>query len=162
LSTAIAYSCNEYVARVAARFDPGELALAFGRVGLSGRIERASGVVGSQLQALGEDHVAVSALQLATGYRRLALDANKPELLPIILGLEGAVEFGTAQLAKLDGVTVAGKTGSAAGQYAWFAGFAPSREPRVAVAVMVQGRAGGADAAPIARQILAAHLGGKL
>ncbi len=158
LSTAIAYSCNEYVARVAARFDPGELASAMARLGLMGRIERSAGIEANQLQALGEDHISISVSQLAAGYRRLAMVG----VSPILGGMEGAVEFGTAQRAKIDGVTVAGKTGSAAGKFAWFAGFAPSRAPRVAVAVMVQGHAGGADAAPIAGKILAAHLEGKL
>jgi cell division protein FtsI/penicillin-binding protein 2 len=45
---------------------------------------------------------------------------------------------------------------------AWFAGFAPSREPSAVVTVMLQGRSGGADAAPVAGRILEAHLAGRL
>jgi cell division protein FtsI/penicillin-binding protein 2 len=148
LPTAIAYSCNEYVARVAARFAPGELQGALGRYGLAA--EAASGAQANQLQALGQEHVAVTARTLAMAYRKLA--ATAPPL--IREGLEAAVEFGTAQLARVEGVRVAGKTGSAAGRYAWFAGFAPSRTPRFAIAVLVEGRAGGSDAAPIAARLL--------
>ena len=40
---------------------------------------------------------------------------------------------------------------------AWFAGFAPVRKARVAVAVLLVGAgAGGASAAPVAREVLAA------
>jgi cell division protein FtsI/penicillin-binding protein 2 len=48
---------------------------------------------------------------------------------------------------------------------AWFAGFAPSGQgapPRVVVTVMLQGRSGGADAAPVAGRILAAWQAGRL
>ncbi len=42
---------------------------------------------------------------------------------------------------------------------AWFAAFAPLREPRVAVAVLLVGQgAGGATAAPAARVVLEAAL----
>jgi cell division protein FtsI/penicillin-binding protein 2 len=81
-------------------------------------------------------------------------------------GLEDAVEYGTAQRAHSAGWKVAGKTGSvlAAGgaHLAWFAGFAPSHQPSVVVAVMLQGRSGGADAAPIAGRILDAYRKGTL
>ncbi len=159
MATAIAYSCNEFVARVAARFEPGEFAEAVSRLGLSapGHIDRVAGIEARQLQALGEDHISVNVEQLANGYRRLALEPGQ-----VLEGLEGAVEFGTAQRAQIPGIKVAGKTGSASGRFAWFAGFAPSRSPRVVVAVMVQGRAGGADAAPVAGRILTACLEGKL
>ena len=100
------------------------------------------------------------------GYRSLALSSGRPEMLPILEGMEDAVEYGTAQLARLDGIKVAGKTGSIrtadGARTAWFGGFAPSRAPEVVVAVMVQGRSGGADAAPVAGKILAAYRAGKL
>jgi peptidoglycan glycosyltransferase len=73
--------------------------------------------------------------------------------------MEAAVESGTGGAAKLPEVRVAGKTGSAqatSGEaHAWFIGFAPAQDPRVAVAVVVEhGGAGGAAAAPIARDIM--------
>jgi cell division protein FtsI/penicillin-binding protein 2 len=81
----------------------------------------------------------------------------------------GVVQGGTGTAAALPGVEVAGKTGTAelrptAGgpsdprnTDAWFVAFAPARSPRLAVAVMLVGAgAGGAAAAPLARQVLAA------
>ena len=76
------------------------------------------------------------------------------------------MEYGTAQLARVNGLSVAGKTGSVrtaeGARIAWFAGFAPSRAPDVVVAVMLQGRSGGSDAAPVAGQILAAYRAGRI
>lgn len=81
----------------------------------------------------------------------------------------GVVRGGTGTAAALPGVTVAGKTGTAElvqgggsdprNTDAWFVAFAPAEAPRVAVAVMLVGAgAGGASAAPVARQVLAAAL----
>jgi penicillin-binding protein 2 len=79
--------------------------------------------------------------------------------------LSGVVnEGGTGGAARIPGVDVAGKTGtaqsvsksdSAKGQdHAWFASFAPAQDPEVVVVVMVErGGKGGQVAAPIARQI---------
>lgn len=161
--TALAYSCNGFVAHFAPRFEPGELAGHLARASFPpGRVGRAEGPESNQLQALGESGVRITALELALAYHRLASRAARPGMAPILEGLEGAVEFGTAQHARVQGVTVAGKTGSAGGQAAWFAGFAPSRAPRVVVTVLVQGRSGGADAAPIAGRILQAYWEGRL
>jgi peptidoglycan glycosyltransferase len=82
----------------------------------------------------------------------------------------GVVEDGTGQAAQIDGVTVAGKTGTAQrgeGQNpnVWFVGFAPAENPTVAVAVIIEDGAGvgseatgGRLAAPAARQVLQAAL----
>lgn len=79
--------------------------------------------------------------------------------------LTGVVnDGGTGAAARLPGVLVAGKTGtaqsvaksdSAKGQdHAWFASFAPADDPQVVVVVLVErGGKGGQVAAPIARQI---------
>jgi len=155
---ALAYSCNNFVAHFAQRFAPGEIAAQLERTGLAttGKIIRAEGEA-QILQALGEDRVLVSASGMAAAYRLLAL--NVPD--PIAAGMEDAVEFGTAQRARVDGLRVAGKTGSAQ-RIAWFAGFAPSRSPEVAVAVMLHARSGGSDAAPLAGRILETWHAGRL
>jgi peptidoglycan glycosyltransferase len=81
------------------------------------------------------------------------------------------VDAGTGRAAQIPGVAVAGKTGTAqhaAGQppHAWFIGFAPADNPKVAVAVLVENgggagsdATGGAIAAPIARSVMQAVLG---
>jgi cell division protein FtsI/penicillin-binding protein 2 len=177
-ATALAYSCNCFVARAAERFEAGELARELERFGLAsptglfggdeaaGRIRPALNTDAQRIQALGEDSVEVTAAELALAYRLLALQINQPAMRAILDGLEGAVEFGTAQNAGISGVRVAGKTGSAltaAGEpVAWFAGFLPSSAPKAALAVMLPGRSGGADAAPVARRIFEAYRAGQL
>jgi penicillin-binding protein A len=172
--TALAYSCNCFVAHFAARFTHAELAAHLIRCGLSsrsgffgdgeatGRVERATAREAQQLQAIGEGSVLVTPVGMALAYRRLALSA--PDA--IRRGLEGAVEFGTAQHARASGTSVAGKTGCVRAEggamHAWFCGFAPSKAPSVVVAVMLEGRSGGADAAPVASRIVEAHFAGQL
>lgn len=75
---------------------------------------------------------------------------------------------GTGSAAAMDGVQVAGKTGTAqtvegANPHTWFICFAPAADPKIAVAVIVEngGQAGseatgGAVAAPLAKQIMEA------
>jgi len=77
--------------------------------------------------------------------------------------MESAVESGTGRAAQLEYVRIAGKTGSAQAPggeaHAWFIGFAPAQDPRVAVAVVVEhGGSGAGAAAPIARDIIATLL----
>lgn len=74
----------------------------------------------------------------------------------VIEGMVQVVEKGTAGQARVPGIRVAGKTGSAEFRkggktHAWFVAFAPADQPRVVVCVMAEesGR-GGAIAAPIA------------
>lgn len=88
------------------------------------------------------------------------------------------VEYGTGTLAQIDGVAVAGKTGTAelgdtrgddpaaalrdgdpTNTDAWFTAHAPAGAPRVAVAVMlVRHGSGGATAAPAAQTVLVTGL----
>jgi penicillin-binding protein 2 len=98
------------------------------------------------------------------------------EVAPVVFqflreALTAVVAEGTGKQARIPGVTVAGKTGTAQTHefrseadrkrrdqdHAWFAGFAPADEPQVVVVVFAE-RAGlgGQVAAPIARQILGA------
>jgi peptidoglycan glycosyltransferase len=80
------------------------------------------------------------------------------------------VSNGAGSNARIDGVDVAGKTGTAengegAPYSLWFTGFAPANDPQVAIAVVVQNGGGiGQDgtgntlAAPIAKKVLEAVL----
>lgn len=82
----------------------------------------------------------------------------------------GVVNDGTGRAAQIQGIQVAGKTGTAqtseeAAPHAWFTAFAPADAPRVAVAVIVENggsmgneATGGAVAAPIARAVIQAAL----
>jgi penicillin-binding protein A len=68
------------------------------------------------------------------------------------------VEFGTGQKARIPGIIVGGKTGTAENtsgtSHALFIGFAPWPGPTIALAVVIeQGGAGGREAAPIAAQL---------
>ncbi len=99
-------------------------------------------------------------------------------------GLRGVVnaQSGTAYEARIEGgVDVAGKTGTAEIQpgplrdnvdprrawyfrrsHAWFAGYAPTQNPELAIVVLVEhGGSGGRAAAPIAMRILQDHLGSR-
>jgi peptidoglycan glycosyltransferase len=83
--------------------------------------------------------------------------------------LVDVVENGTGSNARIEGVRVAGKTGTAQQgrnkpPHAWFVSFAPAEDPQVAVAVVIED-GGGVDraevggnrlAAPIARDVMAA------
>ena len=73
---------------------------------------------------------------------------------------------GTGRLVQIDGLRIAGKTGTADfrahGQevnLAWFVGYAPANDPQIAVAVMVEGASaansfhGGSTAGPVAKDI---------
>jgi peptidoglycan glycosyltransferase len=75
------------------------------------------------------------------------------------------VSNGAASNARISGVDVAGKTGTAQNGTGrpytlWFTGFAPANDPKVAVAVVVENGTsfGNAVASPIAKQVIEAVL----
>lgn len=102
----------------------------------------------------------------------------------IKLGMEGVVQgkHGTARNVAIDGLTIAGKTGTAQvvklAQYrhlkeedipylyrdhAWFTCYAPAEDPEIAVTVLVEhGLHGGSAAGPIARAVLKQYFSGRL
>lgn len=97
-----------------------------------------------------------------------ALDSNLAAQM--VTMMTANVQDGAASNARIDGVEVAGKTGTAendARPYTlWFTGFAPAADPKVAVAVVVengggQGQSGSGNeiAAPIAKKVMEAVLG---
>lgn len=164
-------------------------------------------VVGST--AIGQGKVQASALQMALVSATIAQRGERPKLtflkgdypprtrvLPqavasgVVDAMAAVVNTGTGKLAKIAGVKIAGKTGTAelkstqskacdtataeqlattpegctnkddlTDTTAWFAGFAPADDPRVAIAVQLpaQGR-GGDTAAPIFRVVADAAL----
>ncbi len=105
---------------------------------------------------------------------RVAVSARSAEITRdmLVAVTEGG---GTGARAALDGVRVGGKTGTAqkfdaaAGRYsdeamiAWFAGFAPAADPRLAIVVGLdeargEVHSGGEVAAPLFAEVAAAHL----
>ena len=92
----------------------------------------------------------------------------KPETARVVGGMmQDAVERGTGTAARIPGVTVAGKTGTAETGVAglnttWFIAFAGREKPEIAIAVVVeqQNSTGGQVAAPVAQDVLEALLGG--
>jgi cell division protein FtsI/penicillin-binding protein 2 len=157
---ALAYSCNSWFAGMAEQVSSADLSETFRRAGLD-EVNTAKTLADVQLQALGEDHVRVTPHGLARAYRSLALRRKEAALERLFVGLRGAVEYGTARLADSPKVRIAGKTGTATStipgkRHAWFCGFAPEDAPRIVVVMFVEQGSGGADAAPLAREVIEA------
>jgi hypothetical protein len=148
--------------------------------------------------AIGQGKVLATPLVLASVAQTIAAQGvrTQPTLTPNARGVRqrvttrriantierlmvGVVKYGTGTAAAIDGVPVAGKTGTAelensrrsdtgepappesdpSNTDAWFTAYAPADKPRIAVAVMlVRAGAGGATAAPAARLVLDAGL----
>ena len=101
----------------------------------------------------------------------------KPETIRIVReGMRSVVAEGTGWRARIPGMEIAGKTGSAQVvaharlakdpkspklmPHGWFICFAPADKPRIAMAVLVEhGGSGGEAAAPVAHEILARYFG---
>jgi penicillin-binding protein 2 len=108
------------------------------------------------------------------------LPASKRTLAIVRQGLWGAVngENGTARRIRSVDVEISGKTGTSQvvsrrsteglkeseipahlRAHAWFVAYAPSRQPQIAVAVLVEhGEHGSSAAAPIAKEVIRTHL----
>lgn len=118
------------------------------------------------------DSIKTSDLKEEQGFQPKELSqATSPEVAETIAQMMvTGVNSGAASNARIDGVSVGGKTGTAqngpSDPYTlWFTGFAPAESPRFAVAVVVQNGGGlGQDgdgntvAAPIAKKVLEAVL----
>lgn len=116
-------------------------------------------------QVLGPD---LSVLEQAepVQFSQAMTPANAASLLSM---MEAVVSQGTGSNARIPGVRVGGKTGTAqsgtnAKAHAWFVGVAPINNPQVAVAVVLQNGGGAQEisgnalAAPIARAVMQAVL----
>ena len=78
--------------------------------------------------------------------------------------LRNVVVAGTARSAQVADVAVSGKTGSAENStnrrtHAWFVGYAPADNPKIAFAILVENSGhGGSIAAPIAKKVIETYL----
>lgn len=106
------------------------------------------------------DGLLISESKPVTWLRPLSTaDANKIKQMMI-----NTVEDGTGNKAKINGIKVAGKTGTAEiGKenisHSWFVGFAPANSPKIAVAAIVEnGGLGGKVAAPIVKSLIEEYL----
>jgi cell division protein FtsI/penicillin-binding protein 2 len=142
---ALAYSCNSYFSFIGQTADDERLIRSLQSCGFVFDSRPATAET-RQLAALGEFGVTVSPLELARAYARLAATGG-------VAGLHEAVEYGTAQQARVEGLAVAGKTGTSR-THAWFAGYAPVSKPRVAIVVLAGEGTGGNAAAPKAAWVL--------
>lgn len=165
---ALAYSCNEWFASLGLRFTPQQAvdvlrAYGFGsRTGLrgeegAGAIREPVSVAETQLMVLGVEDVEVTPAQVVRGYFRLAQQFNE---VPVVeRGLEESVAYGMAHNAATEGLSIAGKTGTAsdAGEawtHGWFVGITGRRGDRIIVMIYVP-RGNGADAALLAHRFFA-------
>jgi cell division protein FtsI/penicillin-binding protein 2 len=173
---AIAYSCNSYFSQVATRLSSAELVEALRRAGLDspsglvkeearGHIEMPRDLDMLQLEALGDRGIEVTTLELLGAYRKLALEkrsgASAEEIdAAVFAGLEQSVAYGMAHAADVEGMKIAGKTGTAASRasaktHGFFVGYAPAEKPEIVVVIYLE-RGNGGDAAGVARGVFAA------
>jgi penicillin-binding protein 2 len=135
-------------------------------------------VLDAKVIGIGHGAFEATPLQLAVAYRTLAqrIAAERDQKTPraevyaeIERGLEAAVtsDEGTGRGARVEGLDVLGKTGTAEAhpygaadegrQNGWFAGYAPKRDPKLVVVAVVQNaEGGGKDAAALAGRVFAA------
>ena len=175
---ALAYSCNNFFTQMALRLTPEELPRALARWGfttpthlveeeVAGEIITANKKSALQLQGIGEYGIHVTPLELLQAFRRLAKQRREP--LPpgspaaiVFAGLTDGVTYGMAAGAKTDGLSVAGKTGTAladegAWTHGWFAGYAPADAPEVVLVIFLERGRGPTDAAGIAHELFSAY-----
>jgi len=150
--------------------------------GSAGQVRVDGDAVAKAQAALGERTILVTPAQLLLAYSAIAtrgaafsfwqgsetrhpsplrrVDLRPETFNTLEAGLEECVRSGTGQGAAVEGVRVAGKTGTSGipggtgATHAWFVGYAPVGVPEIAVVVFLQRGTGARDAAPLAGKIL--------
>ena len=156
---ALAYSCNRYFANLADRIPPEQALATLKHYGL-GQPKPPETREENELLVLGVAGIAVSPMQIATAYRKLALELDDNRVHAVREGLSNSVRYGMAHNAFVAGMEIAGKTGTASdsvqgSSHGWFAGFgALDHEPVVIVIYLPSGN--GADAARLAQHFFLA------
>ncbi len=98
--------------------------------------------------------------------RTQILKLDQQQLAGIQLALADVVARGTAAGAQIQGLTIAGKTGTAQvnGQLdnAWFVGYAPANDPKIVVAIIIEEGLHGSTAARVATKLMERYLKARL
>jgi penicillin-binding protein 2 len=134
--------------------------------------------------AIGQGENAQTVVNMARFYTALATDgaAARPEVVrgqaertkmttitPEQLrqlqdAMAGVITRGTARASQLDGVAIAGKTGTAQNaqdqvrDHAWFAGYAPAEDPKIVIVLLLEFGGGGSRAARMASRVFEFYL----
>ena len=104
-----------------------------------------------------EEYVSMEFKEINVGVSQSAFDIVKEGMFLVVNG------HGTATHIRLPDIEICGKTGTAQNphgkDHAWFVGFAPYENPKIAIAVLVENVGfGGTHAAPIAQKVIKAYL----
>lgn len=137
--------------------------------------------------AIGQGENSQTVVNMARFYAALATDGTEPtpeivkrapvrtriykldqaQMDGLRTALAGVIGQGTAQSARIEGIMLAGKTGTAQTgkrvngvelNHAWFVGFAPADKPTIVVAVMLEYGGHGGRAAHVASSIISHYL----
>jgi stage II sporulation protein D len=151
---ALAYSCNRYFAALADRLSPADAASTLAHYGLAQTLPPQTREQ-KELLVLGVAGLTTSPAQIATAYRKLALELDQtPALDAVREGLRDSVRYGMAHNADVPGMEIAGKTGTVTAG-GWFAGFASLKHEAVVIAIYLP-QGNGADAARLAQHFFQA------
>jgi penicillin-binding protein 2 len=94
--------------------------------------------------------------------RKRIFNLDKAQLASVQLALADVVSRGTAAGAQIQGLTIAGKTGTAQvnGQLdnAWFVGYAPANDPTIVLAIIIEEGLHGSTAARAATKMMERYL----
>ncbi|WP_047487048.1 penicillin-binding transpeptidase domain-containing protein [Terriglobus sp. TAA 43] len=115
---ALAFSCNTWFASVARRMSAQDLEEVFQQTHLRHSSAQFNDADTRILTALGLEHVSVSPLQIGTAYRALLL--HESHTSAVWSGLRDSVVYGMANNARVPGIEVLGKTGTASNAGTWW------------------------------------------
>lgn len=93
----------------------------------------------------------------------LSLDLTAEQIAGLRRAMIAVVEEGTARSGRLEGLQIAGKTGTAqnphGADHGWFIGFAPAEKPEIVVGAIIEFSQHGTAAIPIVSRTIAHYLG---
>jgi cell division protein FtsI/penicillin-binding protein 2 len=189
LADALANSCNYFFSELSTRLSSSVLAhwyaaFGFGAAGedtLPGEVHVRDNAREKALAVLGQQGVSATPAQVFLAYSAIAMHGEvfrliapgqnqapsidrvvslrKETIAALAAGLRECVVSGIGRGAAVEGVEVAGKTGTAPAldgsrsTHAWFVGYAPVAAPEVALVVFLKRGSAAANAAPLAGRI---------